>query len=246
MDETRLLECLDADFRRLRAVVPGVLGDAVPSCPGWTGADLAEHVAAVYAHKTETIRHGEMPPSPPELGDDALAALDDAYRELTDEFRSRKPTDPAATWYSPVQTVGWWIRRMAQETVIHRVDAELAAGVEPLPIPADLAADGIDEVLVCFLAYASTEYPDHLRDHLENSDGATVRIDAPEASWLVQLGPKTITVEQDAADAEAVVRGSADALLRWLWRRVGNDAVELDGNRAVVGKLHQLMGVSTQ
>ena len=44
---------------------------------------------------------------------------------------------------------------MAQETVIHRVDAELAAGEPIAPIPDDLAVDGIDEVLERFLAYGS-------------------------------------------------------------------------------------------
>jgi hypothetical protein len=34
----------------------------------------------------------------------------------------RKPEDPAGSWYTPDQTVGFWIRRMAHETVIHRID----------------------------------------------------------------------------------------------------------------------------
>ena len=247
MDESRFLECLEADYQRLRAVAPGALCEPVPTCPGWTMADLARHVAEVYLHKTETMRRGEWPqPWPPDLGDDPLAALDRAYRELTWELNTRKPDEPALTWYTPVQTVGWWARRMAQETVIHRVDAELAAGLEPTPIAADLGADGIDEVLVCFLAYASSEYPEDLGDHLDSCDGSTVRIDTPEASWLVQLGPGVVTVERGQADAEAVVRGSEDAVLRWLWRRVGNSGVELDGNRGVIGKLHQLLGDTTQ
>jgi hypothetical protein len=40
---------------------------------------------------------------------------------------------------------------MAQETVIHRVDAELAAGAPVAVIPGDLAADGIDELLAAFV-----------------------------------------------------------------------------------------------
>ncbi|MPZ80736.1 MAG: maleylpyruvate isomerase family mycothiol-dependent enzyme [Actinophytocola sp.] len=247
MDESRFLECLEADYRRLREVAPGALGEKVPSCPGWTTADLAGHVAEVYLHKTETMRLGDWPqPWPPDLGDDPLAALDRAYRELTWELSTRKPDEHALTWYAPVQTVGWWARRMAQETVIHRVDAELAAGLTPTAIPADLAADGIDEVLVCFLAYASTEYPEALGEHLDSCDGSTVRIDTPSASWLVQLGPGVVTVERGEADVEAIVRGSEDAVLRWLWRRVGNSAVELDGNHGVVGKLRQLLGDTTQ
>jgi uncharacterized protein (TIGR03083 family) len=247
VDEKRLLTCLDADFGRLRDVLPGALGERVPTCPEWTGADLATHVAAVYLHKTECIRTGEMPTRwAPDLGTDPLAALDGAYRELTAAFAAHEPRDPAPTWYEPVQTVGWWIRRMAQETVIHRIDAELTAGEEPLPVPTDLAADGIDELLVCFLAWGSTAYPEELADQLAHCDGATVRIDTESGSWLVQLGPDAVAVERGSADAEAVIRGSEDAVLRWLWRRTGNASVELDGNRAVAGKLHNMLGVATQ
>ena len=48
------------------------------------------------------------------------------------------------------------------------------------------------------------------------------------------------------ADAEAVIRGPEGAVLRWLWRRTGNPSIELDGNRAAAGKLHNLLGVATQ
>lgn len=247
VDESRFSECLAEDHRRLRAVAAGALGATVPTCPDWTGADLVRHVAEVYLHKAETIRRGEWPlPWPPDLGPDPLAALDHAYRELTAQFAAHRPDERALTWYAPVQTVGWWVRRMAQETVIHRVDAELAAGLPPSPIPTDLAEDGIDEVLVCFLAYASAEYPEELGDHLADGDGATVRIDIPGASWLVQLGPDVVTVERGEADAEAVLRGEPGAVLRWLWRRAGNDAVEIDGNRGAIGKLRQLLGDTTR
>ena len=71
---------------------------------------------------------------PPGLDDEApLPLLARAYGELMAEFSQRAPTDPTPTWYDPDQTVAFWIRRMAQETVIHRIDAEQAAG---LPVTA--------------------------------------------------------------------------------------------------------------
>lgn len=246
MDEQRFLACLDADFTRLRAVVDGAVDAPVPSCPGWTGADLARHVAEVYLHKTETMRQGTWPaPWPPELPD-PLSALDDAYRQLTGEFAARAVTDKALTWYAHDQTVGFWLRRMAQETVIHRLDAELAAGVEHDPIPADLAVDGIDELLTCFLAYASEEDPDEVREYLADCDGRTVQIATDAAGWQVQLGPETITVERGESDAEAAVLGEPGAVLRWLWRRADDDVVRLDGNRWAVGKLRAVLGAVTQ
>jgi len=246
VDEQRFLECLDADFTRLRAVIDGAVDAPVPSCPGWTGADLARHVAEVYLHKTETMRQGAWPaPWPPALPD-PLAALDDAYRQLTGEFAAREVTDKALTWYGPDQTVGFWLRRMAQETVIHRLDAELAAGVEHDSVPADLAVDGIDELLVCFLASAAEEDPDELAEYLADCDGRTVQIATEGAGWQVQLGPEIVTVEPGGFDAEAAIRGEPGAVLRWLWRRADDDVVQLDGNRWAVGKLRAVLGAVTQ
>ena len=56
MERSRLLDCLAADFARLRAVVPTGPGAAVPTCPGWTVADLTRHVGEVYLHKTLAMR----------------------------------------------------------------------------------------------------------------------------------------------------------------------------------------------
>jgi hypothetical protein len=62
----------------------------------------------------------------------------------------------------------------------------------------------------------------------------------------VQLGPTEITVERGHFDAEVGVSGEAMAVLRWVWRRAGDDVVTLDGNRWVLGKLRTLLGVTTQ
>lgn len=239
------LECLEADYTRLREVVD--LSAPVPSCPGWTGDDLVRHVAEVYLHKTETMRQGAWPrPWPPSLPEDSLAALDDAYGQLVGELSARKPSDTALTWYGPDQTVGFWLRRMAQETVIHRLDAELTAGVAHAPVPSDLADDGVDELLECFLAYASEEDPEEMGALLADCDGRTVQISTEEGGWQVQLGPDVVTVERGHFDAEAMVAGEAGAVLRWVWRRTGDEDVQLGGNRWVIGKLRALLGVTTQ
>src|SRR6201999_3325814 len=101
----------------------------------------------VYLHKTECMRQQSFPrPWPPDLsGEDSLHLLDRSYEELTAQFAARDPRSPAATWYEPEQTVGFWIRRMAQETVMHRIDAELAVDGTVSAIPEELAVDGIDE-----------------------------------------------------------------------------------------------------
>jgi hypothetical protein len=104
MEYSRFLDCLASDFARLRAVVDTDLTAAVPSCPGWTVADLTYHVGEVYLHKTLAIQEGVEPdPWPPkELADeDPIALLDRAYAGLLDEFSIHKPEDPAGTLVRP-------------------------------------------------------------------------------------------------------------------------------------------------
>lgn len=109
-------------------------------------------------------RHGrlEWPAEWPPAGlaaEAPLALLGRAYGELRAEFSVREPDSPTPTWFAADQTVAFWIRRMAQETVVHRIDAELAAGLPVTAVPEDLAIDGIDEVLNRMLAFGSVAWP---------------------------------------------------------------------------------------
>jgi uncharacterized protein (TIGR03083 family) len=100
------------------------------------------------------MREGAEPdPWPPKelAAEEPLALLDRAYAGLRDEFAARRPEDPAGSWYAPDETVGFWIRQMAHETVIHRIDAELGTGQPVAPVPAELALDGIDELRSCIV-----------------------------------------------------------------------------------------------
>jgi uncharacterized protein (TIGR03083 family) len=182
MENSRFLACLEADYRRIREVVPGHLAAPVPSCPDWTMADLTRHVGEVYLHKVECMREGHAPKTdwpPAGLGnEEPVALLDRSYADLVAELTTRDPAAPGGTWYAPDPTVGFWIRRMAQESVIHRIDAELGAGAPIAPIPDDLAIDGIDELLKVFVAYSFSRVarglhrgPKELpRPHLQDPD----------------------------------------------------------------------------
>jgi uncharacterized protein (TIGR03083 family) len=252
MESKSLLECLGADYTRLRDVAGAAdLTAKVPSCPEWTVADLVDHVAVVYLHKVECLRLGHHPqPWPPEGLDrsDPVALLDRNYAALAAEFAARAPDAPAFTWYEPDQTVGFWIRRMAQETVIHRVDAELGAGVPIATIPEDLARDGIDEVLIAFLEYGTRMWPDEYVQALADAGGRTIRLETTGASWLIRptsAGPVEVSATDDAA-ADAVVRGEPVDLLLWMWNRAGEDAVSVSGDPGVVANFRSLMTISTQ
>jgi uncharacterized protein (TIGR03083 family) len=256
MEASRYLQCLAADYGDLRdAASAAELTANVPSCPGWTVADLVRHVAQVYLHKVTLMRTGEEPEEwpPPSLAAEApLAALGRAYGALRAEFRTRGPGLSAPTWYDPDQTVAFWIRRMAQETVIHRIDAELAAGLPVTPLPADLAVDGVDEVLRRMLAYGSVAWPEvfaeMVGDHLAPEGGQdAITVAAGTAAWTVRPSPRQVTVEDGAADHPRVrVEGPPGDLLRWLWGRAGDNAVRLTGDPAWAGYLRRMLAAVTR
>jgi hypothetical protein len=112
---------------------------------------------------------------------------------------------------------------MAQETTVHRVDAEQAAGRPVGPIDAGLAVDGIDEVFTVFVpALGSDRSP---------GDGRTVHLHATDAEgeWLIRFDPGAVVVEYGHAKGDAAVRGPAGELLLWLWGRRPLDGLEVFG-----------------
>ncbi|MCX4829426.1 maleylpyruvate isomerase family mycothiol-dependent enzyme [Streptomyces sp. NBC_01016] len=256
----RYLDCLAADFERLRAAATPAPTAQVPSCPDWTVTDLVHHVGQVYAHKTQAVlaaTPGTEPEWPPKgtADEEPFALLDRAYAELRTALAAHAPEDPSGTWYAPDQTVGFWIRRMAQETVIHRIDAELAAGGPISPVPDDLAVDGIDELLKVFTAYAVTEWSDYFREPLAASPGRTyeVRAEAEHgATWRIRTGPDpTFTVEAGTATGspDVILSGTPEALLRDLWNRAGADEisqVRVTGAPEAVEELRICLRISTQ
>jgi uncharacterized protein (TIGR03083 family) len=252
MDDPRFLDCLAADFARLRAVAAAGLTPAVPTCPGWTVADLTRHVGQVYLHKTLAMRQGGEPDEwpPKELAEEEpLALLERTYAGLRAEFAARSPQEPSGTWYGPDQTVGFWIRRMAQETVIHRIDAELAAGRPVAPVPDDLAVDGIDELLKVFVAYGVVAWADYFTDALAASPGRTYVVRTDGAAWRVRTGPGSFTVEDGDGAADVTVSGPPTAVLRWVWNREAPgelSGVTVEGTAEAVAELRRCIVIATQ
>ncbi|GAA2585109.1 maleylpyruvate isomerase family mycothiol-dependent enzyme [Streptomyces lienomycini] len=255
MEYKRFLDCLAADHDRLRAAVETDADTPVPTCPGWTVADLTRHVGEVYLHKTAAMRDGAEPePWPPkEFADEApTALLDRGYTALRAEFAVRAPEDPAGTWYGPDQSVGFWIRRMAQETVVHRIDAELATGRAVSPVPDDLAVDGVDELLKIFAEYAVAEWGDYFTGILEGSPGRTFLVRAGDhRAWRVRTGPGEFAVGDGAGDgtADVTLSGSPEGVLRWLWNRSGADGdggVMVEGPAEAVAELRRCLAVATE
>jgi uncharacterized protein (TIGR03083 family) len=255
MEYSRYLDCLKSDFTRLRAVAVADQtttgqSSAVPSCPGWTVADLTRHVGGVYLHKVVAMREGQEPePWPPAefAREEPIALLDRGYTALTAEFAARQPDTEAYSWYAPDQTVAFWARRMAQETVIHRIDAELATGETVAPIPDDLAIDGIDELLRTFVAYSVEVWGSYFKDILDGSPAHTFAISTEGAAWHVRTGPGEFVVEEGDGPADLSVGGPRAPLLRWLWNRATEpEGVLVDGSPEALDVLCRCIVLATQ
>lgn len=242
MDHTALLEHLDAEFARLRAVAARDLAAPVPTCPEWTVEDLVRHLANGYLNVV--VRRLRMPEDLPRQdlsGQDALAAVDRGYAAMRTDFAARHPGDRVGR--TPAETVYFWIRRMTHETVIHRIDVELALGETVVPVPVDLAIDGIDELLADFLAYETRQFTDEHKANLSDWGGRSVLVSAGTAGWRVTVRPDGAQVAAAEPDggAAATIRGNPADLLPWLYNREVGDQVAVTGEAAMVAQLRRLV-----
>ncbi|MGQ0715848.1 MAG: maleylpyruvate isomerase N-terminal domain-containing protein [Pseudonocardiales bacterium] len=222
----------------LRAAAVSIGADApVPTCPGWTVQRLVHHVGRVFDMTIRVVRAAD-PESPPKRVEpppgDVFDIFDDRLASLLDLLTTTDPATPA--WnFSPTapKTAAFWSRRMAHEVTVHRIDAQAAAGTDSA-VPADFAADGIDEVLTRLIqrntdAWAVASFSGAVLYHAADAGRAwTVRL---VPGQLPQTAPETV-IEPDAS-----VVGLADAVYRAAWGRpsgavLSGDTALIDATRA--------------
>ncbi len=226
MEYEGFVEHVRIDGRLLADMTDGNIDAAVPSCPGWDVCDLVVHVAQVYEHKIECTRLGTAPdPWPPEWprADDPVPWFRDAHARLLAMFDENGAASPSATWWPPDQTVGFWARRMAHETTVHRVDAELARGAST-PVDPALATDGVDEILHIMLA---GDWSDDADDEMT---GQRVAVETGDRVWRVVLDREAMMVSDGDGPADATLSGRPSDVLLWLWGRQPDDRVEMSGD----------------
>ena len=241
------LQRIHSESARFRAVLADCDPAArVPSCPDWDAADLLWHLGEVQHFWGTMFRQRPVGPDDyeHEPRPETYAGLLDYFDRGSELlFSQLDGVDPAAeTWtWSQDHTAGFIYRRQAHEALIHRLDAELAAGDVTLLDPA-LAADGVDEALDVMFGGCppwGTFTP----------EATFVRVDVTDTGdtvW-VQLGhfhgtdPEGTTHDSEdihvvpAPDAEpdVVVSGPASAMDAWLWRRGDDSQIAMTGDPAV-------------
>lgn len=226
----------------LRAAVRGADLDAtVPTCPDWTLRELAVHVGGAHRWAGEIVRtrarealpDERVPAFTPEGDDPAVldAWLADGAARTAETLREAGPGLEVWSWYGPDRSAGFWARRMAIETVVHRADASLAAKAAYAVSP-DLAADTIDEWLE-IVAFAQAD-GDPEAAELRGA-GRSLHLhatDVPDAEWLIELGEDGFTWRHAHARATVALRGPLTDLMLVFNRRLApdSDRVELLGD----------------
>jgi hypothetical protein len=204
---------------------------------------VVRHVATVYLHKVEVLRLGALPdPWPPEFGDrDALELYDEARAAIVDALESAGTERETWTFNPDDKTSGFWYRRMALESVVHRIDVEQAHDVVT-PIALELALDGIDEVL-----YPNLAGPWWAEGDTGHPVDAAVRITAEGRSWTVRADATRVQVSQGAeGQVAAEIFGTADAVFLWLWGRRDASAIRSAGDEEVVREFRARVSEATQ
>lgn len=247
VDYGRLLDAVTLEGELLAQAATGARGDLpVPGCPGLTVGETVRHTGSLYREVLGWIRQGRAPQRRergPD-GDDAVAFHTTGRRELVAELAAHQPDEPCATWYPDEQTYGFWRRRMAHDTTVHRIDVQGALGMHIGQVEAEFAADGIDEVLLVWFGHRLATL-----GMTATADGA-VGIETASRGWLAVLGKVRSSARRvplvDARAADAVVTGDPMAVYLWLWGRVPDRSVRISGDFDASAQLWSLLRLATQ
>lgn len=253
---------IDTEGARIGEVLSRIdLDSPVPTCPGWSARDLLKHVIEVHDFWAAVIGDGLMgeavgayEESRQPLTDDAdelLREREEATGRLVAALRRRDASETAWSWFDADQTVGFSLRMQPQEATMHRVDAEVTAGVEVSPIADEVASAGIDHVLDVMLNWVP--------DSAEITPGGVVELRATDTGerWYLELYRWSGTAwgqtfenqiggrrAGEGAEPVALVAGPVQELDLLIWSRPAS--VERSGDEAALAELQALIDFGIQ
>ncbi|WP_309648360.1 maleylpyruvate isomerase family mycothiol-dependent enzyme [Nocardioides sp.] len=252
LDPSTYLDHLRRESARFREVLTDCDPRArVPACPDWDADDLLWHLAEVQWFWARTVRARPAAPDDdaarverPASRIELIAHFDDASSDLLAELEAADPAEPAWSW-APEQTVGFTFRRQAHEALIHRLDAEQAAGTVT-PLDPALAADGVAELLEVMYGGEAPEWGRfEASQHLVRIALTDVGTDLwvrpglffgtdPESGRNYDSAHLVLT---DPGEASATVSGRAADVDAWLWKRRDDSDITVEGERAAYDAL---------
>lgn len=249
IDHGRLLETLRVEVDLLAEAARHADPDGrVPACPGLTIGETVRHVGSVYRMVLAWLSDGRRPgrwqrdPVPGQPAEDYLLA---GFAQLMSEFESRDPSSPAGTWWPEDQTVGFWMRRMAHETLVHRTDVQSAAGVELTGMPDDVAVDGIDEVLLLWFGHKLGVMG------VSGTRAGSVAVRSGERIWIARAAPSVAEAYRVPSGVsppvcDATVTADPMRTYLWLWGRLPNSSIVTEGDVDAVAQTWALLRLATR
>ena len=228
MDTAGLLLALDREGQALAAAARAGVERQVPSCEGWTVHDVVGHVARVYRSVTEIVVDRLQDPPPRRIprapeGEAVVGFFEDAHGAVLAALTGIEADEVVWTW-SGDNRGGFYHRRLANETAIHRWDAESAHGRSG-DIDGDLALDGIEEYLDVLLPFSLRSVERPLPEgslHLHRTDG--------DGEWMVRADGAELIVERHHGKGDAALRAAASDLVLFLWNRLPASTLEVHGD----------------
>ncbi len=234
-----------------RAAASSGLEATVAGCGDWRVADLVAHIGHLHRWVTSLVE--ARPTGGPELfGDVAVPGAselidwyDSGVEPLAAALESAGADAEVWSWTDD-HTAGFWARRQAHETAVHRWDTESAGapgrggGVgnvargpgsgSAAPVEARLAVDGVDEAFDMLTYRPATKA---LR-----GEGETIHLHCTDAhgEWLVHLGESGVEVTREHAKGDVAARGPASDLLLLLYGRIPASEVETFGDADLLAR----------
>lgn len=239
----------DDATRLIRCTLHGDLGATVTACPDWDLRALLLHTGTIHRWATEAIRTSARPsqteverPGADASGAEIAGWLETGVEALLDALAAADPLGP--TWHPfPFDQVNWfWARRQAQETSIHRWDAEMTTDGSSSIDPAS-AADGIDEYFEAGLPrilQREAVPPPAMSLHVHCTDQD---LDPGMGEWTAWSDEDGYHMEATHRKGDAALRGSAEHLLLVLMGRADIERVDVVGDPAAASAWLGLPGL---
>lgn len=225
------LAVIESEAERIRAAYAADPNGMVPWSDRWTVGTVARHIAGLHhvvsqvvAERPDADFGGFKTLDAPPKGDPSFPDWSaTGTAAAIEQLRIAPDCDACWSWLPGAGSVGWWARRMAQETLVHRWDAEAGAGITGPPMDPAAAADGIDELVDVFISAS--------RAMNGSPAGPTVgfRCTDTDGEWYVDLsepGARTV-LSTPPDDVAFTLTGPAEGILLVLWGRLDLDTAEV-------------------
>jgi uncharacterized protein (TIGR03083 family) len=233
---TEHIDALQREGRLLAAAATRTELDApIPTCPDWRMRDLVRHVGGVHRWATGYVGDRRTEVWDVDLDDivgtwpadlDLIDWFREGHTRLVHTLASAPPDLDCFTFLAAPSPLAMWARRQAHETAMHRVDAE-SPGSTITKFPPTFAADGVDELLSCFITRPRP------RRAPKVSSPRSIQVHTTDTGddWHIQIGLEDVVTSSRSSPADCTITAAAGDLYLFLWNRRSDAGISVDGDR---------------